>query len=38
MGKKTKVDVIWIMSLSACTFLEIEHKTHLSSPKNKIWE
>lgn len=34
MERKTKVDVIWITSLSARMFLEIEHKTHLSSPEN----
>lgn len=38
MEKKTKVDLNWITSLSARAFLEIEHKTHLSSPENKIWE
>lgn len=38
MEKMTKVDVNWITSLSARTFLETEHKTHLSLPENKISE
>lgn len=35
MEKMTKVDVNWTMSLSACKFLEIGHKTHLSLAENK---